>query len=95
MYIVKDKAKIIFQVETLTKFQEDLQEQIQVLHSQLEQERSKSHAAINEQRRLMEVINDLKYFKIRHLIPDPFNLNFNFNKNYHIYSNLVVGPILK
>ncbi|OXA62024.1 G kinase-anchoring protein 1 [Folsomia candida] len=51
---LKDKAKIIFQVETLTKFQEDLQEQIQVLHSQLEQERSKSHAAINEQRRLME-----------------------------------------
>jgi chaperonin cofactor prefoldin len=52
---VKDKAKLIFQVETLTKNQEELNEQIRELHSELEQERSKSHAAVNECRRLMQV----------------------------------------
>jgi hypothetical protein len=52
---VKDKAKLIFQVENLTKIQEDLQQQVKELHSQLEQEKSKSKIELNEHRRLLEI----------------------------------------
>jgi len=53
---VKDKAKLLYQVENLSKLNADLNENIKILHSELEQERSKCHAALSEYRKLLEVI---------------------------------------
>jgi len=55
---LKDKAKLIFEINRLTKVQDDLHEeirdlncQLQILYSQLEQERSKSKILEQQSRR--------------------------------------------
>lgn len=52
---MKDKAKLIYDLENMTKANNDLQEQLRQVHSQLEQEKSRSSAAMLELRRLLEV----------------------------------------
>ena len=54
---MKDKAKLLYEVESLNKLNEDLNEEVRALQVQLEQERSKSHAAMTECRKLIEVRN--------------------------------------
>ncbi|ODN05015.1 G kinase-anchoring protein 1 [Orchesella cincta] len=51
---VKDTAKLIYELENLTKMNSDLNEELRQLHSQLEQEKSRSGAAMLELRRLLE-----------------------------------------
>ncbi|CAL8131436.1 unnamed protein product [Orchesella dallaii] len=51
---IKDTAKLIYELENLTKMNNDLNEEMRELHSQLEQEKSRSGAAMLELRRLLE-----------------------------------------
>ncbi len=53
--LVKDKAKLIYELDKMTKANSDLHEELRTVHSQLEQEKSRSGAAMLELRRLLEV----------------------------------------
>lgn len=52
---MKDKAKLLFELDNLTKTNSELREELLQVHSQLEQEKSRSSAALLELRRMLEV----------------------------------------
>jgi len=53
---VKDKAKLFYELETVSKLNADLTDQVKSLHSQLEQEKSRYNGLLADYRRLSEVM---------------------------------------
>ena len=54
-FTVKEKVGLIRDLENMTKVNEDLTQEVRAVYSELEQEKSRSHAAITELRKILEV----------------------------------------